>query len=454
MQMYKKHFAAWGLRKNTSARQKEEVLRCCKENIAPRNPASVPTNNIKPISEQKIRRYIRSQRKRDLPFCGIDKPLATEPFLAPTSGNILLATSITQRPRLGSFSEQSDRATRNREKVSPALSPWTVFLSQSTESLSIEAFLHSVRNYYDLRLQQVDFSMGFTRPVSEFVHDLDIAGAHLTINNQRAFALLQRACESFHLVVQEPCDFLLNLMRILAAEHWNSHLAAKMEVLRFMTKMALQKLGVSHALTSVLQSLTREGATNVPIALLAQLVLDTASRCLCEQKADFHFISAVVVKILKAEDILDAVEGLCFGLRSSEGGSFSESHEVRRETAFLLGKIYWKQYSDDEAMLILHDIVKNEAGNLDYLWRDACYCLAKLYEDHGDSEQSEKYFRMSFEGMMQAYGAYSVHSLRRLLRLLQVLDHQGKDEKARHLRAKYGYIWEYWGSYTVTLTHS
>ena len=443
--MYKKRFARWDVRKNCSAEEKGKFINSRQQHHAFECPTSKAISNRKPIQEHKIVRYKREQVKHRSLVLRKAKARRAEQPLAPASDNVMSITeSISRRQPHRKIKNHDGTDAYARMKLALTPNPSNVFLSQSTECRNTEVFLHSTQIYYAFMFERGDDMTTYTSTVSNFVDNIYYASINLSENTRRAFTLLQRACDALPAVIREPCNFLFDFLGEFSRGAWKDHRAIKREILLFMAEMAMQLLGKGHILSTILELLTRDGLSQIPIDLLGRSLLDSAFKCLRHRTEDLFLMQLEVARALIVGGNLDAAERIYVRLKASAEELFPEQHELRRKASFFVGEVFWRQYRDDEAMAIFQGLIEDAEERFDDYSTLASRYVGSIFEAQRDLAQSEKYFRLSVENSLQVYGAHDGETLRHLEDLDRVLEAQGKKEEVQQLRTEYGHIWEYW----------
>ena len=385
-QMYKKKLAQWGARKNYSRQQKEEAL-----------ATGASTLNSRPIQHQKLRRYLRQERRR-----------------------------------LKAASEQSN----------PFSPPSFPAVSSSTEG-----YLTDAKYYYDWYLTQTEIIRKFrrTNSTSAFFDDLWAARLCLAEDPRRAFALMNRGCSNIQALLQEQPFMLIPALGSLFAlgEDWKGYKLARRSLLQYIVKMAQKTLRPSHPVTTTASSLLQDEDHTPVISQSVQLLFEAMSQRMPERSCAslmLHF----------------ELGGNCIRVRDTAGaeslieGAAQHAHQTRnrcdwliQRAKFLLGRISYLHGNFEAAerhWLEVIDLCIESEGRTNRT-RPAIgsnWHVGLLYAETGRLTQSEYHLRQAFKGALRWWGADNTDTMHMLQDLEDNLAKQGKYRQLTELRARYG----------------
>ncbi|KIW65711.1 hypothetical protein, variant [Phialophora macrospora] len=246
--MYKKRLRDWKMRKNYTQAMKQELISKLtrEETIPDTSPLLGP--NGKPLQAQRLLRNV--QRK------GARVPLVDR-----------RTYEILRRKHLA-----SGRANTICH----------VQLQQSPECQHVEIVLRSAQTYYSWYLTQRVTKARYTLTCSLcwVFGDISSAPNLLRANSvRRGFALLNRACSGFAVLLKEqPFQLLQELIREFTQSSWGSHCDVRRLVLKMVASCADGILGTRHPIKSLVSSLIEMGQEHLHDLLCkyADLLTDTS----------------------------------------------------------------------------------------------------------------------------------------------------------------------------------
>ena len=407
VQMYKKKFAAWEIRKNYSKEQKEEILLLQDSTCALPGTSGAPDPDWIVLNSKKVKQH-----------------------------------------RIERYRRQKDRLSRNR--VECRVSPFQPQLFP--EGSNVETILLEAKSYSAWCFSQPDVSerLWISDDHLDLFSSIEVGAALLAADPPRAFALFNRACSNMADLLQDRSLPLLQyLVGVFCAEtNWQGHDGARVGLLEYISKVAQDTLGHRHPLSKVVSLLVQEMPWRDLGLQLGRFLLDSCKKGrheLREVLLLFNEMDVVSSLFVDTGNVDLAAKEFLRVLKQVES-TFSPTHWLQQKVKLELGWVNYKQgrFLDAEReWLGIMKICADENGreNAGVTAIDCCHWLGTLYDEQGRDEEAERYYRQALEGAVDRWGAGDPFATDVLIDLQVFLEDLGRDEDVEQLRQEYAAVY-------------
>lgn len=394
--MYKKRFAAWELRKNYSAGQKQQIM----SRLASGSKHDVAKMRVngQPLRLDRLKRPVQRRGR----------------LLRLSSSNHDAVKAATSTNTFAVFSEPASSPRTLDQDILPALDRSKAVLSarlqrssrldlpqvllyQSSSFQKVEEVLTYARCYYDwyFKQGQIDRNYPYDQALAGVFEAIRIGRHFMPENLDRAFNMFQNACQNVRqMLVEQPFQFLNQMMIEFLKQGWSIHPKVRKSLLWFIYRMAEEILGCGHPLTLIPRLLLDYDTLQIVAPKAIGLASEEVSKNLGQADKETLRIELESVNSHLQIDDVDGAERRAKKLSHLGRQNFGDEFWINRRAIEKIGWIRFSQGKMAEARLFcLHvlqlTIQSKGAPNGDGVGVEACQILGRICieaEDFGGAE--------------------------------------------------------------------